>query len=567
MEDNFAQNVNTDSIPNESQVKPEISDTTTEQIGTNPIIMQNGQNTVYIPNVPNMYRPKRETKYTQMKQAFIPYGIGSILYGILFTICLYKGFHGISMPVLMIATIVGLFLAMKQLGATSKKADFFYILCMELLAVSCCLTGDMALVFFNVCGMFLLGISWMLYRFCNTGSWGFPKYLLEILNSIFVPIGYVDGFFKALGHYFSKKEETTNSKAKYIWLGVLLGVPFVVIVTALLVSADAVFGNMFDEIFKNITFPENPIWMVILLAVGILGSFALIGYFADDKIRNDVKEQRTWEPIIAITFLSFSTIVYLIFSVVQIMYLFIGGFALPEGYTYATYAHEGFYQLLAVCLINLFVLFICIGKFRENLVLKMILTVFSVCTYIMLCSSALRMVLYVEAYQLTYLRIMTLWGLLVIGIVLIGCVITIWKNTFPLFQYATVIVTVLYIGLSFARPGYVIATYNLADSNAKIDTTYLMDLNTDALSVYIQSGKFDEQLLDKMGEYLEYESYGDEIYDNCKQNEEGDFIYKPSFFVKLSDYQDQADEMGITNFNFSYYKAGKMIEQKVGKLD
>lgn len=507
-----------------------------------------------------------QTKYDEMKAAFVPYGIGCLLYGLLFTVSLYKGFHGISMPVLMAATIVGLYLAMKKLETVFKKSDLFYIIGIQLLGISCCLTGDMVLIFFNVCGMFLLIISWMLSRFCNTSTWGFPKYLKEILKSIFIPIGYIDGFFKSLGQYFEKKEEKTNSKAKYIWIGVLLGVPFVVIVTSLLVSADAVFGNLFQDLFKNIHLPENPVWMFFLLVIGILGSFGMLGYFANEKIKCDENEKRTWEPVVAITFLSFSTVVYLVFSVVQIMYLFIGGFALPEDYTYATYAHEGFYQLLAVCFINLIVLFICIGKFRENIVLKIILTVFSICTYIMLCSSAFRMILYVGVYQLTYLRLMTLWGLFVIGLVLIGCFITIWKNAFPLFQYATIIVAVLYITLSFARPGYVIAKYNLTGQNDNVDTRYLLDLNSDAVSVYLESPQFAKEIAEEKTAYEIYQDTNGDMYGSYKRTENGELIFIPELYGKLKEYQNLAEDTGITDFNFSYYRVGKQIEKKVGKI-
>lgn len=482
---------------------------------------------------------ERKTKYTEMLNRFYPFGIGCMLYGILFTICLYKGFHGISMPVLIAATICGLFIVMKKLGTEFKKSDVFYMVCLQLLGISSCLTGDMYLIFFNVCGIVLLILSWLLCRFCDTAGWGFPKYLKEILNGIFVPIGYLNGFVKSAYRYFSDKdkEQTESSKAKYIWLGVLLGIPFVMVVTSLLVSADAVFGNIFKNLFQNIHLPERPIWLIILLVIGIFGSFAILGYFADEKISCEKQEHRTWEPMIAIAFLSFSTVVYLIFSVVQILYLFIGGFQLPDGYTYATYAHEGFYQLLAVCLINLIVLFICIGKFRESLCLKIILTIFSVCTYIMLASSVFRMILYVKVYQLTYLRLMTLWGLLVIGIVLAGCMITIWKNSFFLFQYAMIVVTVLYIMLSFARPGYIIAKYNLSDPNAKVDINYLLDMNSDVIPVLLESAQFEEMLSEEKDEY------------------------------KMRNYQKLNQEMGVTDFNFSYYSANKKIVQKVGNIE
>ncbi|MGN0245977.1 MAG: DUF4153 domain-containing protein [Lachnospiraceae bacterium] len=506
------------------------------------------------------------TKYTEMVNHFFPFGIGCLLYGILFTISLYKGFHGITMPILAVVTGVGIIGAVKKLGITIKKQSIFYILGIVLLGISSCLTGDGYLIFFNVCGIILLIFSWLLSAFCDTSKWGFPKYLKELINAVFVPIGYLNGFFKSLFNYFSDKEEEKSSKTKYVWLGILLGIPFVMVVTALLVSADAVFGNMFKNVFEKIRLPENPIWLFFLLVFGIIGSFAVLGYFADEKIKEETKEGRNWEPLLAITFLSLSTVIYLVFSVVQILYLFIGGFQLPDGYTYATYAHEGFYQLLAVCLINLIVLFVCIGKFRDNLILKIILTIFSACTYIMLSSSVFRMILYIQVYQMTYLRLMTLWGLLVIGIVLLGCVITIWKNSFCLFQYAMIVVTVLYISLSLARPGYLIAKYNLADKKADVDIHYLLNLGTDAIPTYLESAQFEKIYSENKEEYDAYLKANGEIYNDHKIDQDGSYIKRPWVYEKMRKYQEINTEMGILDFNFSYYKAGKKIQEKMGLI-
>ena len=510
---------------------------------------------------------ERNTKYTEMVNHFFPFGIGCLLYGILFTISLYKGFHGITMPILAVVTGVGIIGAVRKLGITIKKQSIFYILGIVLLGISSCLTGDGYLIFFNVCGIILLIFSWLLSAFCDTSKWGFPKYLKELINAVFVPIGYLNGFFKSLFNYFSdKEEEEKSSKTKYVWLGILLGIPFVMVVTALLVSADAVFGNMFKNVFEKIRLPENPIWLFFLLVCGIIGSFAVLGYFADEKIKEETKEGRNWEPLLAITFLSLSTVIYLVFSVVQILYLFIGGFQLPDGYTYATYAHEGFYQLLAVCLINLIVLFVCIGKFRENLILEIILTIFSACTYIMLSSSVFRMILYIQVYQMTYLRLMTLWGLLVIGIVLFGCVITIWKNSFCLFQYAMIVVAVLYISLSLARPGYLIAKYNLADNKADVDIHYLLNLGTDAIPTYLESAQFEKNYLENKEEYDAYLKANGEIYNDHKIDQDGSYIKRPWVYEKMRKYQEINTEMGILDFNFSYYKAGKIIQEKMGLI-
>ena len=85
----------------------------------------------------------------------------------------------------------------------------------------------------------------------------------------------------------------------------------------------------------------------------------------------------------------------------------------------------------------------------------------SMCTYIMIASSALRMAMYVDAYRLTFLRLLVLWFLAVLSILLTGVVISVYKKEFPLFPFALVTVTSLYLVFALMRPDTHIARYNI----------------------------------------------------------------------------------------------------------
>ena len=84
---------------------------------------------------------------------------------------------------------------------------------------------------------------------------------------------------------------------------------------------------------------------------------------------------------------------------------------LPAGVTYAEYARRGFFQLLFVCVLNLAAVLFIQSYFKENRVLKALLLAISGCTLIMTASSACRMLLYIRAYQLTFLRVSVLVAL------------------------------------------------------------------------------------------------------------------------------------------------------------
>lgn len=219
-----------------------------------------------------------------------------------------------------------------------------------------------------------------------------------------------------------------------------------------------------------------------------------------------------------------------------------GQMRLPEGYTYSSYARQGFFQLLAVCIINLIIVLVCLGFFRESRVLKGILTVISLCTYIMVASSAYRMILYIQICQLTFLRIIVLWALAVTALVLGGIIVTIFRPGFRLFRYCVTIVTVFYILLAFAKPDYWIARYNMqfvdftavseepAEDSYR-DFYYLSHLSADAAPILAAPENY---------EFLKNKSYSMEEY--------------------FSRMERKSEGMGIRGFNVSRYLAGKAID-------
>lgn len=169
-----------------------------------------------------------------------------------------------------------------------------------------------------------------------------------------------------------------------------------------------------------------------------------------------------YHPLIGITFTGIISVIYVMYCMVQIIYLF-GRFkiGLPYGVTYAEYARGGFWELLFVSIINFIMVLLCMYLFFDNAALKLILTVISGCTFIMLLSAAYRMILYVGVYHLTFLRILVLWFLGVLAFIMSGVIVSMYKREFPLFKYIMVIVSVMYILFAFSRPDVIAIRYNL----------------------------------------------------------------------------------------------------------
>ena len=281
-----------------------------------------------------------------------------------------------------------------------------------------------------------------------------------------------------VSYFDAQKQESPGKKSYFLpaLIGIFIAIPLLFCMTLLLVGADAVFENMLFRLIDTLNILEV-IKILVVITVVFFSSYALLAALCRKDIKEKTEEKAGFDPVIAIVFTSLLSILYLVFSMVQILYLFIGNMKLPENYTYARYAREGFFQLLTVCVINLLLVLICLYLFRESKPLRAILAIICGCTFIMIFSSALRMIMYIDSYALTFLRLFVLWALAVIFLLMAGVTVFIFYRRFPLFLYGLAVVGVCYIALSFSHPDYLIALYNLENG---ADYDYLSRLSADA---------------------------------------------------------------------------------------
>ncbi len=420
--------------------------------------------------------PPAETPETRrMKENYAFLVRAALLYGIFYAFCMYRNGSGVTFPFFVAASLGFFCFSMAKVGVCGgegrtgegvlglKKGSLFYIVTMLLLGISTFCTDDGTIIFFNKLGVFLLLMSFLLKQYFDTSKWKLGKYLGSICLLVGASAGELGRPFSDGAAYNKIREKREDRRGWYIALGLLVGVPLLLVVLLLLASADAVFGQMTARLLESISF-----WGIFNIMFRILlvffGAYALTAYLCKKSIREEVTDMRRGEPVLAITVTGLLTVLYLFFSVIQIVGLFLGKLQLPEGYTYAMYARQGFFQLLAVSLLNLIIVLCCMSFFRESKVLKIILTVMSLCTFIMIASSFMRMIMYIRYYYLTYMRILVLWGLVLLAVLFVGVVANIFRTSFPLFRYSMAAVAVLYLALSFGHPDYIVARVNVANA-------------------------------------------------------------------------------------------------------
>ncbi len=499
---------------------------------------------------------------TKVKENFHIFGGASFLYACLYAFCMYRNDSGVTYSFFVGGSLVYICYCLSKLGITLKKGSGFYMISMVLLSVSTFCTDDGRIIFFNKLGIFLLTISMLLSIVYQTKKWNLGKFIEAILATCIMSIGALDTPFANAIWYCKNKLDKKNSKYLYVLIGLLITIPLFLIVFALLTSADIVFKSMADSILEGISF-SNIFLVIWLVCVMFFASYCMLVQFCRKTINEDVKDSRKGEPLIAIPVASILSLLYLVFSVVQILYLFMGNMQLPDGYTYAEYAREGFFQLLAVGILNLVLVLIGLCYFRPNKVLKVILTVMSACTFIMLASSAMRMVIYIQYYYLTFLRILVLWSLAVLFLVFVGVMIYTHKESFPLFRYSMVVVTCLYLCLSFSHPDYWIAKVNVESmqedrseffqGKAYNDYEYLTSLSADAAPIML--------------ELIENKGYDMSYYNWCEESDEYYSRYEPYTFGYrwLEKMHNRCIDMSIREFNVSRFLMDLNVTQRVTK--
>lgn len=403
---------------------------------------------------------------SKIRENFSFFGGMSLLYGMLFTFCMYQNPNGITFPILVAITILFAVKYVKKIGLQIQKDTWIYAIGMLLLGISSFMTSNVFLIFFNLLGILLLFFIMMIHQFYRDKDWNFQTYLKNLFCVLGTTIPSIRYPFLHTFENFVGKSETKKKTATYIFSGIAIAFVLLIVIFPLLISSDRIFEMYFGKFVSHIRL-GNIFWIFIMtITMTITMTILCYAFFSSlcemNMEVNTEKKMNDCNPIVGITFTSVLAFIYLIYSGIQILYLFIGiENGLPEGITYSSYARTGFWELLFVSIINFGIVLICVYLFTENKILKIILTIISMCTFVMIFSAAYRMCMYVEVYHLTFLRILVLWFLFLLTLIMAGTVLSIYRKQFSLFRYITLVTACCYIVFSLARLDYWIAKYNV----------------------------------------------------------------------------------------------------------
>lgn len=273
--------------------------------------------------------------------------------------------------------------------------------------------------------------------------------LADALNACFVlPFRNLKLLFSAL---FQACKNTRFGKQIFsVLLGLLISVPVLGLILPQLAMADPRFADTLSLFLRN--FSENLSFSLLKFLFSIPVSMYLFGLisgglhkrcsdrFSRERLQQSAANMRILPSLIALMPLFLLSLFYLLFLFLQSSYLFqafVG--KLPESMTYAEYARQGFFELCSISAWNLFFLLIanlgCKKNRLENPALRFANSLLTVLTLLLLATAFSKMILYINTYGFTLLRVITSSFLLWLAAVFV--LFLFWqKKQLPIVRYA-----------------------------------------------------------------------------------------------------------------------------------
>ena len=364
-------------------------------------------------------------------------------------LCMENFARGLSMfSILYIITVLA-YAGLKKFPITGEKIFWTLILLGISLPYGFYSVFDFGqtLMIFLVAAYWTLVITEGLLWKGQTSSW----ILLDSWNGLIaLPVLNFLCQIRLIFQSFSEKREEKKDW-RMVLLGIVISIPALLIIVPILSQADTGFRSLVDTVLDAL---GEDFWILIWRGiVGILLGAFMFGTLYGGVYKRHVKEEacirfheesgrifRFVPDIAVLTFGMIVSAVYVLFIGLQARYLFSAFFGiLPEAYTYAQYARQGFFELCVIALLNASFLTAMNGcaktPRRKNRGLLLENGILGALTLLLLATAASKLGMYIVAYGFTVKRcissVFLIWLFLVFILVLIY-----QKKDIPLIRWA-----------------------------------------------------------------------------------------------------------------------------------
>lgn len=306
--------------------------------------------------------------------------------------------------------------------------------------------------------------------------------------------------------------KNTLKHVGYVFAGLALAVPVTCVAASLLVNADE---NMATLLGNLIYIPTSEVVGVIACLIAAIPASAFLFSqlytaahssltLSDEKCEEGLAFWRFVPNTIVYAAATPLCILYVLFFISQLRYLTGGFLGQTVGFTYAEYARRGFFELCAVCCINLAMLAGMAYLSRVSGAVKpLLLRIYSgflcVSSLVLAGTALAKMGMYIRIYGMSRLRVYTTWFMVLLVLVFGAILVRQFLPRLNLGRFLAITFTVMFALLCFSRPDAWITRYNaemyLAGALEEFDSSMVQDMSDDAWAVL---ATYDDATLERL---------------------------------------------------------------------
>jgi len=445
----------------------------------------------------------------------------ALILGILTDYLFFGKLVGISFFIFNLAIISFVLILTRKFGKRISKTQCFVLVLVVLFSFCLFLRSNSFLSFFNFYGsLYLLFLFFALFLSGSILNFSFAKYITLPLSFFVKSFPEAKRFIEKCKSMVPENNKVGSKEFRSVVRGIIIAIPFLVIFSMLLSSADQVFQSYLNK-FIGVDLDFE----IVLRALKIIiVSYLFLGIFSKITKGSDRSSEPTLEAenlkdsnpdpesavyrtedlkvaienkssgfIEAATVLVLIEALFLLFIAIQFFYLFGGKeyvWGINEYVTYSEYAKKGFYELICVSIISFVLIYVIdvSGKrktFKEKKIFKILGSVLILEISVIIYSAWTRMACYVEGYGLTLSRFLVFaflfWIFFTFSVFLYKILLEKRKEFFFLAIFCFSVV--FWIGINILNPDAFVARKNIErlSQGKNIDHYYLSRLSIDAI--------------------------------------------------------------------------------------
>lgn len=411
-----------------------------------------------------------DTKNTTYTRNDIVFALAMLVCGFLYWNLIRLPGLGAGITLFAALFCLGTAIYLQSAGVRPTKASLLCFLVIVLSALVFLLFDNMLIKGLNFIFLTTAVIYWISLSTGRTLGKRISAYILgDFFNQfLVVPFANFACCFGALKFLIAGNKKGKSLLAGV--LGILVILPVLAAVINLLIKADAAFAGMIANLHFTVSMD-----ILVQIILGIPVACYLYGLVYGDRygrktgfvtmelVDKTAAACRFAPGVTVYSALTALNLIFIVYFLSQLTYLFSAfNNRLPELMTYAEYARRGFFELCAVAGINLAVITAAhlIVKREKVRVLQVETAVLCLFTLMLIITAVSKMVMYINTYGLTQLRVYTTWFMIVLFFIFAVTAV----RQFRKFNAARVMLAgsvIFFLALSYGNIDGRIAAYNI----------------------------------------------------------------------------------------------------------